>query len=481
MIPLSKEKPGSDCWESAQFFEKSEMNPPEARQGRTESAADDLRRTAPGILSARRSYLLLGMVAVLMISDFVLRGIVPAGTTGRTDFSEVYTSAWLWRHGQNFYNSSLATLTQERLIGVSVQVAPIYPPTTFVLLSPLTILPWKWANFLWMMLCFAAVGATIFLVWRIGGFRGWSLKTMALMTFLLSFDPLHQAFHLGNLAVLVVPIALWAILLAEREKDVAAGFVVGMATCLKPQIGIWILIYYLLRGRTKMFLAALAAAVPVAVLLLSRSAVLLDSLPDYRANLHYWFAPGRPYGFSEGALPFHVNIVQVILYQWLHSVLASNVIAYVLYLSGIAFWGWMLWRARFRISAPLAIASLIALSFISLYHSVADTTILTLALAWVIPAEEQPWTRTRIAIGVIFLLMMMPGHSALMRLSPHLAASITTAWWWHLFVARYFVWLLSALNVALLSGMWESAREIRSADEASGQSFLIPRANPAIY
>jgi hypothetical protein len=159
-----------------------------------------------------------------------------------------------------------------------------------------------------------------------------------------------------------------------------------------------------------------------------------------------------------------VNIVQVVLYQWLHNVFESNLIAYGLYLSGIVFWSLMLWRARFRIPAPLAIASLIALSFISLYHSVADTTILTLALAWAIPAEEQPWTRTRIAICVIFLLMMLPGHSALMRLAPGLAASITSAWWWQLFVARYFVWLLSALNVALLFGMWESVREIRTAN-----------------
>jgi hypothetical protein len=276
-------------------------------------------------------------------------------------------------------------------------------------------------------------------------------------------------------------VALWAIFLAEKEMDIAAGLVVGIAACLKPQIGIWILLYYVLRGRTKMLFGALAAGAGVAAIVLSRPSVLFASLPDYRANLHYWFAPGRPYGFSEGALPFHVNIVQIVLYQWLHNVFESNLIAYGLYFSGIAFWGWMLWRARFRIPAPLAIASLIALSFISLYHSVADTAILTLALAWAIPAEEQPWTRTRIAICVTFLLMMLPGHSALMRFSPGLAASITSAWWWQLFVARYFVWLLSALNVTLLFGMWESAHAIQAAEVQTGQNMIIPRVGSAIY
>ena len=62
----------------------------------------------------------------------------------------------------------------------------------------------------------AGVGATIFLLWRLGGSRPWDLWTMALVTFLLSFDPLHQAFHLGNVALLVVPLVFWAILLAEN-------------------------------------------------------------------------------------------------------------------------------------------------------------------------------------------------------------------------------------------------------------------------
>lgn len=170
-----------------------------------------------------------------------------------------------------------------------------------------------------------------------------------------------------------------------------------------------------------------------------------------------------------------MNVIQVILYQLLHSVFASNLVAHSLFVSGLAVWIVMLWRARFRIPASLAIASLLGLSFVSIYHSVSDATILTLALGWAIPAEGQLWTRIKIAACVVFLLMMLPGHSALMRLSPYIAASITTAWWWNLFVARYFVWLLLALNVALLFGLWESAQSIRESDyEKTGDSGVSP-------
>jgi hypothetical protein len=349
---------------------------------------------------------------------------------------------------------------QERLVGASLQVAPIYPPTTFALLSPFTFLPWGWANFVWLLLSLAGVAATIFLLWRLRRSRAWDLETMALVTFLLSFDPLHQAFHLGNVALLVVPLVFWAILLAQREQDWQAGLAIGIAASLKPQIGVWVLLYYLLRGRKQVFFGALAAGALVAAILLLQPVALFNAISDYRANLQYWFAPGRPYGFTEGALPFHVNIIQVILYPLLHSVFASNLIAYSLFVSGVAVWTLMLWRTNFRIPAPLAISSLLALSFLSFYHSVSDATILTLALCWAIPAEHQSWTRIRIVTCVLFLLMMLPGHSALMRLSPHIGASITTAWWWNLFVARYFVWLLLALNVVLLFGLWDSARSI---------------------
>jgi len=384
---------------------------------------------------------------------------------GRSDFSELYTSAWLWRHGQNFYNSSLVTATQLRLVGVSVQAAPIYPPSTFALVSPFSFLPWGWANFVWLLVGLAGVGATIVWLLRLRGSRTWDLEAASLVTFLLSFDPLHQAFHLGNVALIAVPLALWAILLAERGQVWEAGFAVGIAASLKPQIGIWVLLYYLLRGCKQVFFGALTVGAFITAILFLRTVPLFATISDYRTNLQYWFAPGRPFGFTPGAFRFHVNIIQVIIYPLLHSVFATNLIAHAFFVVGFCVWMLSLWRSGFRISAPLAISSLLALSFISLYHSVSDTTVLNLALCWAIPSRHQPWTRIKIATCVLFLLMMLPGHSALMRLSANIPASITSAWWWNLFVARYFVWLLLALNVVLLFGLWDSSRTIRKSEE----------------
>lgn len=404
------------------------------------------------------AYSILASVALFMVSDFVFRAVVLAFEPNVTDFSEVYTCSWLWRNGQNFCRSALVEATRRRLVGASTHVAPIYPPTTFALLSPFTFLPWGWANLVWLTLSLVGVGATIFLLWRIGGSRAWNLGTMFFVTFLLSFDPLHQAFHLGNVALVVVPLVLWSILLAERRQDWMAGLIVGIAICLKPQIAIWVLFYYVLQYRKRVFFGALISGTIVTALLLLHPIQLLDAIPDYRANLHYWFDPGRPFGFTTGALPFHVNIIQIVLYQLVHSVFAANLIAHGLFMAGVIFWILTLFLTKFRIPAPLAISSILALSFLSLYHSVSDVTILTLALCWAIPAKHEAWTNVKVATCVLFFLMMLPGHSLLMRISPHLPSSVTTAWWWNLFIARYFVWLLFALSLVLLRGLLDFAQ-----------------------
>jgi len=416
---------------------------------------------------------MLGVISLLMVFDFVVRGVALAFEPARTDFSEVYVGAWLWRHGENFYDSALATATQQRLIGDSTVSATLYPPTTFALFSPFSHLSWGWANFSWLMIGLAGIGATIFFLWKLADFQELDLKAAAFVTFILSFSPLHQAFHLGNMALLAVPLALGGIWLAETARNWPAGVVLGLVTCLKPQIGVWVLLYYLLRGRWRLIAAASLTGACAAGLLLLHPIAVGEAVANYKANQWYWFAPGHLAGFTPGGFPYHVNMFQVILYQLVHSVAAANWMARVLFVAGVVIWLAILWRAKFRVPAALAIASIVGLSFVSMYHSVSDVTVLTLALCWAIPGRAEAWTRTRVAVCAILLLMMLPGHSVLMRFSPHLPVGVTGSWWWELFVARYFVWLLFGLNVALLVGLSKSGVRSQNAEVETSAQYPV--------
>jgi hypothetical protein len=247
-----------------------------------------------------------------------------------------------------------------------------------------------------------------------------------------------------------VPFCFLGIYFAENGLDFRAGLVLGVATALKPQLGIWVLLFYLLQLRKRVLGGALVPAAGLALAFARYPVPWGTLIAGYRNNLWYWFAPGRLYGFTEGDLPFHVNNTQVIFYQLLHSVRAANVAAYFLFLCGLILWVIFVLKARFRVHADLALASLWALSFLALYHSVSDTTVLTLALCWVLRDLKWPLDSVKVGTCIVFLLLMLPGHAALMRLSPYISSGIAESWWWRLFVARYFVWLLVSLNIVLL-------------------------------
>lgn len=394
--------------------------------------------------------LLMGSIALLMLADFVFRGIVPSLGPGKNDFSEVYVGAWMWRHALNFYDAPLATATGNILGNTRVNIVLIYPPTALVLIAPFTFLPWKLANFLWLLLGLTGVAVTIAMVIKLAGLRIFEDRALLLGTFILAFDPLHQAFHQGNVALIAVPLCFLGVYLAEKTNDLASGIVLGLATALKPQLGIWFLVFYLLRLRKQIFAGALLPAAALA-LAFTRYPVPTETLiSSYRANLRYWFGPGRLYGFTEGALPFHVNNTQVVFYQLGHNARAANLSAYAMFFCGLALWGFAVWRAQPRIPTPLALASLGALSFVAMYHSVSDVTVLTLGLCWAFEERTKRLHGSKRVLVIIFLLLMLPGHSALIRLTPHLGSWLIESWWWRLLVARYFVWLLVSLNIVLL-------------------------------
>src|SRR2546422_331504 len=84
----------------------------------------------------RWPHLLIGVFCLVMVADFIGRGTALAFAPGKTDFTEIYTGAWLLRHGQNFYDSALATKIAAQLTGASAFEAIVYPPSALAAFTP---------------------------------------------------------------------------------------------------------------------------------------------------------------------------------------------------------------------------------------------------------------------------------------------------------------------------------------------------------
>jgi hypothetical protein len=409
-----------------------------------------------------RNRVLLAFVILAMIGDFVRDDVIRAVAVRKNDFSDIFIGARLWRHGKNPYDSALASSTSKQLVGSQLSIVPIYPPSAYLLATPLTLLPWKEDNLCWAVLGLVGVGTIAWSLAHMGRFAAKDDKAWLIAAVVFTFRPFHTALQVGNAAVITIAFCLLAVYLAERDQDLFSGVILALATCLKPQLGLWIFVYYLVRRRWKVAAAGGLVAILVAGLAVARIPLTLSAiLANYRQNLQYWFGPGGENDFTTAnRFRFPLIDLQVAFYPFLHSAAAANALAYAIFISGAALWGYAMFRGRLR-SAPLAISSLLALSFLCTYHRINDAGILTLPLCWGFEEGVQQLRRTRLLV-VILVLALAAGQSVVARLGPYLPLWVTSTSWWNLILVPYFVWILLVLSAVLLYAVVVSARNNRA-------------------
>jgi len=403
--------------------------------------------------------ILLAFIILIMLGDFVYRDVAPALIARKNDFSDPFIGAWLWRHGENPYDRALAAATSKQLVGSRLSIVPIYPPATYLLVAPLSLLPWRSANLCWAALGLAGVGIIAWSLVRMGRFAAiHDTKAWLIAAIVFTFRPFHTALHVGNAAVITIALCLLAVYLAGRKHDLASGAILAIATCLKPHFGLWILAYYLVQRRWRVVAAGVLVGVVLAGVAIAHIPLTPAALVGgYRRNLQYWFGPGGGNDFTT-ANPFRFPLVnlQVALYPFAHSAVAANALAYAIFLLGAAIWAYAMFWGRLR-SDTLAISSLLALSFLCVYHRINDAGILTLALCWGFEEGAEQLRRTR-GLVVALVLMLAAGQSVLARAGPYFPSWVTDSAWWNLVLVPYFVWILLLLNGVLLYAVVVSAR-----------------------
>lgn len=395
--------------------------------------------------------LLLALI-MLMLGDFLFRGVLPAFRFNRNDFSDPFAGAWLLRHGQDSYDSASATRVSAGVAHASAYVVPVYPPTAYLLLSPLTLLPWRWANLIWALLGMTGVGLSIYALLRITEVSAKDNRYWILAAFVCSFWPFHSAVHVGNVAALVSGLCLLAISLGERRRDLAAGLLLALAGCLKPQLALCVLLFYVFRRRRPLVITAsvsglLLAAVAIASIPASPAAWI----PQYLHNLHYWFKAGGLNDFSvANPLRFELVNAQVLLAGWFHSSHAPNPLAWTLAGLGFGVWGVTILRSN-DVNDSLALSSLLGLSLLPVYHRSYDTAILVLAFAWALKSVKGDLkVPARCSMGLMVVLGL---PSVATFVDPRKA-------WWSAALSLVPACAVLLLNFALLYSAVRSARAI---------------------
>ena len=310
------------------------------------------------------------------------------------DFVPVYTGARCLLHGCNPYDTSQLEEQFFQGGGHAAELpswdidVPVYPPSTFLVLSPVALLPFPVARLLWFLLsaCLFVTSAALIVSLCPRSHR-W--PATALVSIVLASSGILLV--LGQPAILTISLVIMGSYFFLRGRLLPLGALLLMLSlAVKPQIGGLIVLYLLLqRIQWRYALLALAGALALllsAVLILHERPRSADWLTTLRANLSGTLSPGG----SADPRPANQQAIGDINLQALTSIFFTdarrfNPVAYALFVALLATWITAVLRAH---AGPdihfLALAGLSILSLTPVYHRFYDTRLLLLTIPAVV-------------------------------------------------------------------------------------------------
>jgi hypothetical protein len=400
---------------------------------------------------------------VLAAGVFTVRGPMRAYRyrNAWVDFAVPYVEARCWLQGLNPYDQNAHVAEWQRTGGYGLDAlggpgaaATPYFPAVLPLLAPLALLPWTAARVLWM-----AVSCALILLLAAGastlrGSTGRSQKLLILALVLLA-PASHTLLWTGNLTLVSVVCCLagyhWN---EQRNRPLLAGIMVALCTAAKPQIGAWVLLFYLLSRNWKLLASALAT---VGVLTAAFWVWLLAHgaswVRPYLAMSHHYLGPGLATDFAAtNNRRFNLLNVQVILGTFFDNRDLANLLGLVLVMALLAAWGLCFAKARTQEERLLAFGTLLTLGILPVYHRIYDTILLLIPAVWTLSRFAPPWRTLVGALRILLALFLVPTGSALVAAvaANRIPPSIAGAWWWNSFIMPHQNWLLVAISIGLL-------------------------------
>jgi hypothetical protein len=430
------------------------------------------------IVSSSRDKWTVVCIALLLVAagEFVLRGPVRAiqFATQFNDFlaPDVQANAWtrgldpyspqtllrLWPAGAAHFSFLPKEVADGSLIAKR-GIPTAYPLTALVLIAPLSRLPWSVAYALWLVINLVLFAAMLCALVALAGVSYRSPGAILLIAATLALAPFHTGIVTGNVALVVIELGVVAVWTAREHRDLTSAILLAISVGLKPQIGLCLILYYLLRRRWRLVSITLALLILLTALgllrmQLSHTPWLANYLNDNQVLLERGilanFTPVNPMRFGL------INL-QVVLYSFAGSIGLSNGLAAAVGVTLAVVWAVGMYRLRGHEELELLGLSAIAVvSLLPVYHRFYDAGLLVLPLCWMCISFTRRGPRI---FGVLSLLLMLPflipGGTLLETIqnSGRIPATLANRWWWQTFVMPHETWALLFLSILLLYEM----------------------------
>lgn len=131
-----------------------------------------------------------------------------------------------------------------------------YPPTATLFLLPLTLLPYKLAEFLWLMLSFFSLLFSVFLTFNLFFKRTSFVLKFFVSTLLLRTFPARFTLVLGQINLIILLLLVLSFHFYQKKRKILAGFFLGFAGAIKLT-PLLLLLFYFLKKEKKTVIASL--------------------------------------------------------------------------------------------------------------------------------------------------------------------------------------------------------------------------------
>lgn len=419
----------------------------------------------PGMTQSRNWKIFVFLLLFLAVVEFTWRGPVRivrrAGVY--SDLTGPYIGAKAWVKGLNPYSNDVfwtlwqqsggASSKEEESIGSRTP----YPWSCFLLLAPLSFLSWPTAS----MVCgLLSVGMVVLSVWLLSGlfdlsecgWRRWLFIALA-----LALAPFHSGFGQGNLSMLAIAFVFLSFWGSCTQRPAVAGLCCGLAACLKPPIGLFLILYYTLSRRWRVVGLALASTFLITVTAIGRlQAVGVPSISSYFANSKLVLTD--PINQITAANPkrFQMVNLQVLCYAVTNNERTANLLALLIGCVALLALVAVLLKPRQRTPRALEVSALAVVCLLPIYHRYYDAALLTLPLLWSLSPAAANSRIYRYLTLFVMLPFLIPGAWMLESLqnANRIPSYLTHWWWWDILVMAHQIWALLLLSLVLITATW---------------------------
>ena len=415
----------------------------------------------------------IGVVFLLIAAtvEFSARGPVRIEhSQSWNDFISPYIQSRLWVHGEDPYRSEnlvrfwpagatipsfvLRESGDKRLIERRGVPSP-YPPTSFVLLAPLALLPWKTALWIWIGLSVVAIAVTLLALASVAGIGLSTLHGLLFLALCLGLAPLHTGLATANPAILGVALAVVALWFAARRQDAFCGLLIAGSMCLKPTIGVCFLFFYLVARRLRVVATACGVSALIALVAVGRM-IGVSWFTSYEIVTKHMFAVGSINDFTTAnPIWFQMLNLQGPVFVMTQDASLANLIAVLVGIALLTAWTVLKLSPKSGVRDLLAVSALSVVSLVPAYHRLFDASLLILPVAWVFSLKKETASANSLLTISLILPFLIPGAALVSQISDRLRIPQGTllARWWQAIAIGHETWCLLSLGILLLYEM----------------------------